>query len=548
MLANLTIQNFVLIDYLEVSFSQGLCLLTGETGAGKSILLDALGFSLGGRGHQRFVRAGHSQASVSAEFSEVSSDIISLLDEHGLSHDDTMILRRQLNADGRSRAFINDQPVSVGLLKMLGQQLVEIHGQFDRLLDASSHRMFLDDYGDLQAMRQGVSDTFTVWEAARNAWDDWQQRLQTRQERLEMLTRDLEDFDTLSPVQDEEPKLDEERAILAHREKFVGGYEEALERLQGESGAESALNQAYRSVERLREMAEDKISPIMEALDKSTVELNEALALLEQGLQEMDPSGTRLSEIEERLYNLRALARKHNTTVDELPNLWARLQQELQDFDQVDERSATLKQELDAAQQAYDKVAGALSAARQKAAAKLDKAMQEELPPLKLERATFKTAFTQTEPTESGVDRVAFTVSTNTGAAFGDLSTIASGGERARFMLALKALLAQTNAVPTLVFDEVDSGVSGAVARAVGERLQALSGQVQILVITHSPQVASMGHHHWRVAKHDEGGATITNITKLSQPERLEEIARMLSGADVTVEARAAAEKLLVSA
>ena len=555
MLLGLTIRDVVLIDRLDLSFRAGLCVLTGETGAGKSILLDALGLALGVRAESSLVRAGAEQAVVSAEFALAPRHPVrALLAEAGIACDgDTLVLRRIVNADGRSRALIDDQPASIGLLRQVGERLVEIEAQFAErgLLDPASHRAALDAYGGHGDAAAAVAAAWAAWRNFAKARADEAAALQAARAEEDYLRHALAELDALDPKQGEEAALAAERTLLQNRERLVEAVEAALGELQAERGAERALHSAARQLERLRDKAMGRLDAASSAVERAAVEAAEAIALLGNELRALGGDASGLERIEERLFGLRALARKHGVAVDALAELRARLAEKISSLDDGGERLKALDRRVAEARDDYVAAARTLGAARRRIAKTLDAAVAKELPPLRLEKARFSTvieALGESDWGEHGAERIHFEVATNPGAAAGPLAKIASGGELARFMLALKVVLARSSAVPTLVFDEVDSGIGGAAAAAVGERLHRLAQKLQVLVVTHSPQVAARGTHHLRVAKTEGRRAAATRVDELDDAQRREEIARMLSGAAVTAEARAAAASLIADA
>ena len=556
MLLGLTIRDIVLIDRLDLAFHKGLCVLTGETGAGKSILLDALGLALGMRSESGLVRQGAAQAAITAEFSlSPHHPAAALLAEQGLdSEGESLVLRRLVGADGRSRAFVNDQPVSIGLLKQLGETVVEIQGQFEQrgLLDPTTHREALDAYGGYRPEIAATAAAWRAWRTAKDAREAAEAALATAQSDEDYLRHSLAELDQLSPRPGEENELAELRSSLMHREKLVEGLNAALQELaRGEHGVERALHGAARHLERLREKAAGRLDPATAALERASVEAREAIDQIEALLREFNSGTSDLDRIEERLFALRALARKHNISVDDLPALRNEIAAKIEALDGSGGDLKRLKHQEVESREAYAAASQKLEKLRQAASTKLDKAVMGELAPLKLDKARFSTVVTtldEREWGETGRNRIHFEVATNPGAPPGPLAKIASGGELSRFMLALKVVLDRTSPVPTLVFDEVDSGIGGAVAAAVGERLQRLGDELQVLVVTHSPQVAAKGAHHWRVAKRQAAAQTTTQVEELAPEERREEIARMLSGSTITAEARAAADSLIAGA
>ena len=556
MLAALSIRDIVLIDRLDLEFQPGLSALTGESGAGKSILLDALGLALGGRAETRLVRHGAAQGSVTAAFELAEAHpLFALLDEQGIAAEDgAVVLRRTVGADGRSRAFVNDQPVAAGLLRQIGDGLVEIHGQFDnqRLLSPVTHRGLLDAFAGLEGPLAEVARAWTEATAADAALADAEAALLAARRDEDFLRHALAELDELDPQPDEEAALAETRSRLMSGEKIVQAMADAVRALAGEEplpGAEAAIQNAVRPLERIAALAVGQLDAAIEALGRARGEVIEAQAQIERALAELDLDPRRLEETEDRLFALRAVARKHGCGVDELAVLRQDLGERLANLDDGAARLDRLKVEAKAAHAAYDAAAAGLGDARREAASRLDADVTAELRPLNLGRAVFRTVVRELPSGDWGAhgkDQVVFEVATNPGSPTGPLNRIASGGELARFMLALKVVLAQADPVPTLIFDEVDAGVGGAVADAVGERLARLGGEVQVLVLTHSPQVAARGAHHWRVRKAVGEGEALTRIDVLDDAERREELARMLAGARVTDEARAAAASLLL--
>jgi DNA repair protein RecN (Recombination protein N) len=557
MLASLAIRDVVLVDHLQLDFRTGLSVLTGETGAGKSILLDALGLALGTRADARLVRHGADQAVVSAAF-QVGDDheVRSLLEAQGMScRDDTVVLRRVLGADGRSRAFVNDHAVGIGLLRRLGETLVEIHGQFEsqRLLDPSSHRGLLDLFGGLTAEVAACADAWRAWRAAAVALAEAEAEVQAARRDEEFLRQALAEVETLDPKPGEEDDLAARRTMLQDAEKLTDGLDEAARALSGPAGrgVDDALRGALRAVQRIAAKARGRLDPVVAALERAVDETLEAQAALEKAAVDLQGDPRSLERTEERLFALRAAARKHSCAVADLPALRDAMAERLATLDDGAATVARLAAAERAAAADYRRTADLLSDARRRAAERLDAAVAIELEPLRLGKARFRTTLATLEEgdcSDHGRDRVAFEVATNPGAAPGPINRIASGGELARFMLALKVVLARADPVSTLIFDEVDAGVGGAVAAAVGQRLARLADDVQVLVVTHSPQVAARADHHWRVSKDVAGERTRTSVDELDDRARTEEIARMLAGASVTDAARAAAVSLLQGA
>ena len=555
MLASLAIRDVVLIDRLDLSFGPGLSVLTGETGAGKSILLDSLGLACGLRAEAGMVRAGQAQASVAAGFlPPAGHPALALLEEHGITADDLLVLRRVVQADGRSRAFVNDQPVAVGLLKRLAALLVEVQGQHDQvgLADPASHAGLLDAFGALDGRRHAAGTAWRDWRAAERKLAEARDAIAAAQRDEEFLRHAVQELTSLSPEEGEEAELSKERQQLQQGERRAEQIGAALSELQPrdrrKGGPAEAMRQAARALERLPSPTNEECQPILAALATAQDAVAEAEALLERLLQEGGPDPRRLEALEERLFGLRAAARKHGVAVVELPALLEQLRDKLGALDAGTGRVAQLEQAAATARAAYLRAGTALSEARRSAAGRLEKALAKELPPLKLDRARLVVEVAAREEAgwgPEGQDRVTFLVSTNPGQTPGQLMKIASGGELSRLMLALKVVLAAGSPVPTLVFDEVDAGIGGATAAAVGERLERVAERLQVLVVTHSPQVAARGAAHLRVSKSVKAGRASTLVETLPKPERREELARMLAGETVTEAARAAADSLL---
>lgn len=545
MLRHLDIRDVLLIERLELDFHPGLNVLTGETGAGKSILLDCLGFVLGWRGRADLVRQGATQAEVTAVFDlPEGHPARAVLAGAGIPVDDELILRRVNNSDGRKTGWINDRRASGEVLRTLSETLVELHGQHDDrgLLNPRGHRLLLDAFAGID-----TSSTRRTWAARREAG----QALEAAEERIarakseeEFLRHAVAELDKLDPKPGEEQDLDTRRRTMQASEKIRADVSRALQAL-GPDGAEGAMLDANRWLETAAEKADGSLEAPVAALQRALIELGDAASGVEAALDAMDFDPRDLEATEERLFALRALARKHNVLADELAVLADDLRNRLAALDAGEGEIAKLQQAVSAAEAAYDLAADKLTATRQTAAAKLDKAMAAELAPLKMERAVFETRVTKGDPGPDGRDAVAFTVATNPGAPAGPLDRIASGGELSRFLLALKVCLARGNEALVMIFDEIDRGVGGATADAVGRRLARLADGAQVLVVTHSPQVAALGAQHFRVAKSVSGGMTTSEVKALSEEERVDELARMLAGEEVTPAARAAAQALL---
>jgi DNA repair protein RecN (Recombination protein N) len=550
MLRQLAIHNVVLVERLDLEFEPGLGVLTGETGAGKSILLDALGLALGARADSSLVRAGQDGAAVSAELElEPSHAAHALLREQGLEPEpgEPLIVRRTVRSDGGSRAFVCGSPVPAGLLRDVGALMVEIHGQHDDrgLLNARGHRALLDAFGGLDTTEVGAAWSQVIGIEAELAEAA---ALAAAAERdREWLEHASAEIEQLAPEEGEETRLADERAAMQAGLKAGESLAGLDELLGGSDGALALLRQAARRIE--REAADHPLlGEALASLDRAVIEASEAEDRISRAADALAFDPARLEQVEARLFDIRALARKHRVEADALAALGTQMRQQLSAIEAGGERIAELDRALLAAREAYAAAASALGEKRRHAAAALDAAVAAELAPLKLDSARFRTAIVAAEPGPAGADRVEFEVSTNPGAPFGPLTRIASGGELSRFILALKVALAEAGTAATMIFDEVDRGVGGAVASAIGERLARLAQSSQVLVVTHSPQVAARASHHYRIEKSHGPEGTRTSVRKLTDSERREEIARMLSGASITEEARAQASRLLDAA
>lgn len=556
MISALSIRDIVLIDKLDLTLGRGLCTLTGETGAGKSILLDALGLATGGRADGGLVAQGSDKGSVTAVF-DLGADhpAVSLLKENDIAIEDGIILRRVQNKDGKTRAFINDQPVSVGLLRRVGDTLIEIHGQHDErgLLDEAGHRDLLDAFGALDRPLASVRSCWAELASARADLEAHRAALARAAADQDYLSHAVQELEDLAPEEGEEERLAEDRSLMMHAEKIADEVVEAEKALTSDQGLEARINLALRRLERAKDQAAGRLDGVIAALDRTLNEAAEARTQLAEAARSLEFDPDQLEAAETRLFALRAAARKYNVSVDALPALAEKMRAELDGIEAGEGRTRDLEVRLRDAEAAYAAAAGALSDARLKAAMRLDKSVAGELKPLKLDKATFHTQVTQVgleRAGPDGIDRVAFLISTNPGAPLGPLIKIASGGELSRFVLALKVSLAASGSASTLIFDEVDAGVGGAVAEAVGKRLAELAKTLQVLVVTHSPQVAARAGHHFLISKGSLGkanktAALVTRVDMLDDGERREEIARMLAGARVTDEARAAADQLI---
>ncbi len=555
MLVALSIRDIVLIDKLDLEFGQGLCALTGETGAGKSILLDALALALGARGDASLVRRRAAQGQVTASFEpEPGHPVFRLLAENGLESDGALILRRMQSADGRSRAYVNDIAVSVQLLRDIGQAMVEIHGQHDdrALIDPSGHRDLVDAYAGLNGEVAKVAEAWAAWKAAEQDLARHTEDIAAAAANADYIAHALDELRQVDPRQGEEEALAARRQFMMQAEKLAAELNEALDALNGEGTSGARIAAALRRIERQTGPGQAVLAPVAEALERVLGETNAARAKIEEALHQTAFAPDELDRAEERLFALRALARKHKLQVDDLPALRLRLEAELETVGQGETRLKHLAKAAEAARQVYAREASRLSESRQAAAERLDTEIAAELAPLKLDKARLLTRV-ETAPLEGGgphgLDRVSFHVRTNPGTEPGPLMKVASGGELARVILALKVVLAARGSAPTLVFDEADSGVGGATAAAVGERLARLGARVQVLAVTHAPQVAALANEHMLIAKESmsgpEGESMATRVLLLDGEQRREEIARMLAGQTITDEARAAAERLM---
>ncbi|MBN9048662.1 MAG: DNA repair protein RecN [Rhizobiales bacterium] len=565
MLSRLSIRDIVLIDRLDIDFAAGLAVLTGETGAGKSILLDSFALALGGRGDAALVRQGTDQGQVTAVF-EVGAKhpARAVLKANDIVADDDLIVRRVQFADGRTRAFVNDQPVSVQILRQLGEALVEIHGQHDdrALVDVAQHRQLLDAYGELDGKADALGKLWHARRTAREAVETHRADVERAKREGDWLRHAVDELTKLAPEQGEETALAERRTLMMQSEKIASDLRDAHDVVGGSDSIVPVLSSAVRRLERRGAQVPQMVDPAVKAFDAALNSLEEARAHLEQALRLADFDPHELERIEERLFALRAAGRKYNTPVDNLAALAEKYTNDLDLIDAGEERLAALEKAAAAADDAYFAAAAALSKARQKAATALDKAVNGELKPLKLERATFSTQMVSdvSAAGPAGIDKVEFWVQTNPGTRPGPLMKVASGGELARFLLALKVVLADRGSAPTLVFDEIDTGVGGAVADAIGMRLARLGRGVQVLAVTHAPQVAARANRHYVISKDGKAGdkgkgkdktkdqRVATSVTEVAADHRREEIARMLAGAEITAEARAAAERLIKSA
>ncbi len=547
MLRGLDIRDMLIIDRLELRFQPGLNVLTGETGAGKSILLDALGFVLGWRGRAELVRAGAEQGEATAWF-DLAGDhpVAEVLEEAGIGFDGELILRRVNGRDGRKTAWVNDRRVSGEVLRALSDRLVELHGQQDDrgLLNPKGHRALLDQFAGAGAERQAVRAAWRARREAMAAVEAAEARLEEVQAEEEFLRHAVAELDALDPQAGEEASLDTERRLMQAAEKIREDIQRAEQAL-GLQGAEGQMTDGLRWLEGVAGEAEGRLDAPLAALERAMVELSEAQGGVAEALDGLSFDVHALEITEERLFAIRGLARKHGVAPDELGGFADEIRAKVAALDSGTGQIRALREAAEAADETYRAAARILSAARREAAARLDRAMADELAPLKMERAVFSTEIGEAAAGPEGVDDVAFVVATNPGAPAGPLAKIASGGELSRFLLALKVCLTGTGSGLTLIFDEIDRGVGGATADAVGRRLAALAEDGQVLVVTHSPQVAARGGHHWRVEKRQEDEATLSTVTPLEEGDRVDEIARMISGDRITQAAREAARALI---
>jgi len=559
MLTRLSIRDIVLIDRLDLDFTSGLSVLTGETGAGKSILLDAFALALGARGDAALVRHGAEQGQVTAAF-ELKRDhpahaVMAANDIAAqIAPEDELILRRAQFADGRTRAFINDQPVSVQALKLLGAALVEIHGQHDEraLVDPATHRALLDAFGAIAAAAEEVARLWDERRSRETALAAQRAEIERVEREADWLRHAVTELSELAPRPAEEAALAERRTAMMQTEKIAGDLRDAHDAVAGEHSPVPALAAAMRRLERRGAAVPSLVGPALKALETGLSAIEEARSHLESALRTADHDPAELERLEERLFALRAAARKHNVPVDELAALAVRYAADLGRIDAGAAELARLEAAAAEALERYRAAAVALSEARKRAAEKLDRAVNAELKPLKLDRARFTTeiATDPDAPGPHGIDRVEFWVQTNPGTRPGPLMKIASGGELARFLLALKVVLADRGSAPTLIFDEIDTGVGGSVADAIGVRLATLARRAQVIAVTHAPQVAARAARHFLITKDtlDRGKRVATRVAEVAADGRREQIARMLAGAEITAEARAAAERLIKAA
>ena len=552
MLQSLSIRNVVLIDKLDLDFKSGLSVLTGETGAGKSILLDSLGLVLGNRAETSLIRQGEDKLSVTAQFSlqKQTPALRALLDEYEIEADDELLIKRSLTRDGKGKIFINDQPAGAKLLKEIGKYLVEVHGQFDNqgLLNTANHLDVLDAYGAYKPLAERTATAFAAYKKARAARQEAEKNIARAKEDEENLRHWVDELEKMNPRPDEEDELGKKRQEMMNAEKIIDSLNYAYGALTERADVQGAIRSAQSAMDKANTLVDGRYQTIIDMLDQALIDISETVNELEEVSHNVSLNQNELENIEERLYALRGLARKHNVAVSDLPQTLADFRNRLSTIELGEEGIAALRKAEDTAKLDYVKAANELSFARQAAALQLDNKVMSELPPLKMEKARFVTVVEKTDESgwsEKGFNNVYFTVATNPNSPQGPLNKIASGGELARFMLALKVNLAQSSSVATMIFDEVDAGVGGATAQAVGERLARLARDVQVLVVTHSPQVAACGNNHFKVEKSTADNVTTTTVRELTKIEKSEEIARMLAGEVITDAARAAAKVLM---
>lgn len=551
MLKSLSIRNVVLIDKLDLDFQNGFSVLSGETGAGKSILLDSVGLLLGKRAEVGMIRSGCDKLSVcgSFEIADKKGELAALCAEYDLDFEHEIIIKRTLNQDGKGKIFFNDQPITQKLLKEIGSYLVEIHGQFDNqgLLNPATHLSVLDNYGAYPEKITAMKAAFAVYKKAKDNRVNAEAKIAQSKADEDNLRHWVDEFQKMQPRENEQEELEEKRRQMMNAEKILENLDAAYKALN-QGGVQSALRQAQTAISRVNVLLNGKFDNIYSLLDTALVNADEAGEEIEASSNEISLNQNELDAVEERLFALKALARKHNTTIEELPQVWQQMEENLRNLELGEDDIENLRKLEEAAYKDYVKKATEVSQARLAAALRLDGKIQAELPDLKMEKARFMTQIS-TKPenqwNENGRDDVCFMVSTNPNTPYGSISKIASGGELARFMLALKVNLAQTSQVETMIFDEVDTGIGGATAQAVGEKLAKLGEQVQVLVVTHSPQVAAQSKYHYKVEKTTVDNVTTTSLRELSAAEKTEEVARMLSGEHITDEARAAAKVLI---
>lgn len=551
MLKSLSIKNVVLIDKLDLDFPNGFIVFSGETGAGKSILLDSLGLVLGKRAETSMIRSGVDKLSVAAVF-EVSTKntaLQKLCTEYDLEYSDEIIIKRSLSVDGKSKIFFNDLPITQKLLKEIGALLVEVHGQFDNqgLLNSATHREVLDSYGNFSNELKDLSEKFSAWKKVQKELLQERETIEKAKSDEDNLRHWLDEFEKLAPKENEAQGLESRRKEMMNSEKIAENLDAAYKAIT-QTDVRGNIRQALSAVLRLNALVDDKYAAISEVLDTALINLEEAEEEIAQASNEINFSADDINHLEERLFALKSLARKHNVTPEFLLDVWNDLSHKLQVLDNSENHLIELQKKEKQSKEEYLKAAQHISDLRKQKAVELDTKIMQQLPDLKMEKARFITEITQKDEnawTEAGIDEICFKVSTNPSTPLGSLNKIASGGELARFMLALKVNLAQSSEVSTMIFDEIDTGIGGATAQAVGEKLAALGQKVQVLVVTHSPQVAALSSCHFKVEKSSIDNITYTTVKLLDEQHKTEEIARMLAGETISNEARAAAKVLI---
>lgn len=551
MLRSLNINNVVLIDRLDIDFAPGFGVLTGETGAGKSILLDSLGLVLGKRAETSLIRQGADRLSVTAVFDNIdNAEFRKLLSDNDLETGDEIMIKRSLTSSGAGKIFFNDQPISAKLLKEIGKYLVEIHGQFDNqgLLNPANHLEILDSFGGYEALKQSCRQSFSDYREAVKQRASAEHDIAKAKEDEDNLRHWIKELEQTAPCQGEMAELQSRRQELMHAEKIIENLNYAYNALTSGRDVSSALRSAQSGIDKANGYVDGKYDEIYAALDRALIEVTDVIDAIENASADIGINANEQENIDSRIFALKDLARKHGVDVEELPAKLEEFKRQLSSIEMGEDGLTALRQDEQNKRLAYVAAANALHQARVEAAQKLDKLVMAELPPLKMDKARFETVITAKDETawsDKGFDDVCFTVATNPNSPQGPINKIASGGELSRFMLALKVNLMSAGSVPTMIFDEIDAGIGGAVAQAVGERLARLGQGVQVLVVTHAPQVAALGTSHFKVEKHTKDDITTTTVYCLSAAERQEEIARMLAGETITDEARAAALKLM---
>lgn len=554
MLESLSIRNVVLIDKLDLEFANGLTILSGETGAGKSILLDSLGLVLGQRADTSLIRQGEEKLSVTAIFSlpHKDSKLYSLMCDNDIDIEESIVIKRSLTTDGKSKIFINDQPVSLKLLKEIGSELVEVHGQFDNhgLLNQSNHLSILDNYGKYTNLLKEVAEAFTLYKQAVRERKSAENQLQNSKIEEDNLRHWIDELQKLNPYVGEEEELNQRRTEIINSEKLFESLNYAYGSITQGADIISAIRHAQSAIDRANTIVDGKYQDIVDSLEQTLINAEETIRQIEDVSSSLNYNQNEAESIEQRLYALRGAARKHQVSIDELPQKLEEMRKQIETIESGEEGLLDMIRKEEQLRRSYLEKSRELSKKRRETAIRLDEKVMNELVPLKMEKAKFITQIEELDENgwnTNGIDDVKFTVSTNPNSPQGPLNKIASGGELARFMLALKVNLVNSDNNMTMIFDEVDSGVGGATAQAVGERLSCLSKNVQILLVTHSPQVAACGKNHFKVEKKTQNNITTTNVYQLSQIEKEEEIARMLAGEQITDEARAAAKVLMKS-